>query len=122
MPSPAAIGGAQNKPALSADIATVGGPQPTSLSSLYAGGQKPWQPAYGMAGYGQGLEMNPYQGGPTTSNGGPGSYNPAQYKPAMVGGGMQQGYGGRPQMGAFGKPSIGYGGGYNQTPQRAARW
>ena len=51
---------------LAADVAT----QPaTSLSSLYAGAQKP---AYGMAGYGQGLEMNPY--------------NPAMTKPAMVGG------------------------------------
>jgi len=58
----------------------------------------PWKPAYGMAGYGQGLEMNPY--------------NPAMTKPAMVG---------RPQLGAFGKPSIGYGGGFNPNT-RAQMW
>ena len=76
----------------------LGATQPImNLASLYAGGQK-WP----MAGYGQGLEMNPYQGG--------GGMMPVSKDP----------YGARP--GAFGKPSIGYGGGYNPALQRAARW
>ena len=94
MPGPAAFAGkypSLSNASFAADVANQ--PQPaTSLSSLYAGAQKPSWP---MAGYGYGLEANPY--------------NPAMAKPAMVS---------RPQLGAFGKPSIGYGGGM----PRAQMW